>query len=465
MKSVKLNFNIEIESIEKKMLKVKLFMQDLPEVDVLHLFKSKANVVNVNSFVPTKDDTNFLHFKIDKKNSILFEYTVSLEGNSKFGKLGNISSDTLAFTGEQVFLLPYEAINLGKNKEEFMFEISIEYSLNSYKDNILPFENDTKTLITTSSWSDVFSFLKSAYIFSNTLTSNSFEKLNIHSDGQLDDIITQNIKSIYTYFEGLFGDSINLDVTILSNNDKSFAGASNNSICSTFDLNDKRDYKLLSKRIFSAFMQSKLKSSVLFAPPNLWIMEGLSVYYENKALDLMDDDSKKRLNLSFENEYKKLYRIYLHSIKTNEKLYNFPVILDGSLKSYALIEYLYNIKAPLLIKLFEENAISKDSDSILKYLCSLEDVNKFLQPNMFEEILGEKVHLMAKNFIFGTNTIPLEIDIKGDIEEIKEQILEFENTMAMYFRIDNINRERAIKAMEKANAKKEDSNEEVATTK
>lgn len=461
MKSIKLNFNIEIESLEKKLLRVKLFINDLPELDTLHLFKSKSKIENVNSFVPMSSDQNFLYFKIDKKDSILFEYIVKLEDNSKFGKIGSIDSNILAFAGEQVFILPYQAINLGKNQENFEFEISVDYNLNSFKNKLIPFENNNSTHFTTDSWSDIFSFVKSSYVFSNTLNTKSYDKLCITCKDNIDPIIVDNIKSIYSYFESIFNDSVNVDVVILPYEEKKFAGSSDTIICSTFDLNDKRDFKLLSKRLFNAFIQSKIKSHVLFAPPNLWIVEGLCVYYENKALAHIDEASKERLNLSFEKEYQKLYRLYIHSMSTNEKIYNFPPVLDGSIKSFALIEYFYNIKAPLLIKLFEDNAINPDSNSIIKYLCSLEDANKFSQPHMFEKILANKVHMIAKNYIFNVNKIPLDIDIKGDLEEIKSQILEFENTMAMYFAIDKKNISLQTNT---SNKKAKEAEKEVAST-
>lgn len=460
MKSIKLNYSIEIESIEKKLLRVTLFARDLPELEVLHLFKSKAKVENFNSFLPMKADANFIHLKTDKKDSILLDYMVKIEEPSKFGLLGNIDKDTLSFVGEQVFLMPYQAINLGKNEENLKFEITVDYSLNSYSTKIIPFEIDSKTSINTNDWYDIFKFIKSSYVFTSKLFKTSHKKLNIFSSKDTEELILTNIKYVYDYFCELFSFEADIDFCVLPGNIRKFSGASSSKISATFSLNDNRDFKLLTKRIFAAFMQTKLKSPKLFAPPNLWIIEGLSVYYASKALIALDDESKKKFNLSFDNEFKRIYRLYFHSLAKNERLFNFPISLDGAVKSFALIEYMYNIKAPLLIKLFEDNAV-KAGDNILNHLCKLENQDDFSQPIMFDEVLGPKLHSMAKNFIFDAQKITLDIDVTGDLNEIKTQIAEFDSTMAMYFRIDRLH----MGNQPKDPSKQENIKEEVAATK
>ncbi|MGL4450203.1 MAG: hypothetical protein ACRCTZ_03290 [Sarcina sp.] len=440
MRNIIMDFNVELESIKKKTLKVSLFIKNLPEQEVLRLYKGKAKIVNANAFVPVKQDKNFMHFKIDKKDSLLIEYTVELETSSRFGILGAIKNDIIAFAGEQVFLMPVEALKLGKEAKENCFEITIDFKFKGFKNSMIPFANENNRIqIVAKNFSEMFELGKAPYVFTDTpIPVNS--GLNLFANYDLSDDIKNNIKSIYNYYVSLFESKIDLNLTILKNASirRIFAGASKYNIAISFDANNKQDYKFLSNKIFLSFITQLVDKQELLTPPNLWIVEGLSTYYENKSLEVLDIELKENLNISFDEEMKKLYRVYLYSTTKYEKIYNFPPLLDGGLKAYALIEYLYNIKAPVLIKLFEDNASLYAEDNMIKYLIGLTPKDKFLQPNMFKAILKEKVEEIAPKYIFGTETIPFNGDFTGDAQTIKPLLEDFEKIMATYFAFENL---------------------------
>ena len=437
-----MDFNVELESIKKKTLKVNLFIKNLPQMETLKLYKGKTKITNASAFVPVKQDKNFMYFKLDKKDSLLVEYTIELETSSRFGTLGAIKNDIIAFAGEQVFLMPMEALKLGKLDSENCFDITVDFRFKGYKNSIIPFttnSSNNKVALVAKGFNEVFEFGKASYVFTDSAIPKN-ARLNLFANYDIPETVKTTVNTIYSYYCGLFKKKIDLNLTLLKNTSKKriFAGASKSSVTMSFDETSKQDYKFLSNKIFLAFMQELVPKQELVTPPNLWIVEGLATYYENKSLEKLSDELKGDLDISFDEEMKKLYRIYLYSITKHEKVYNFPPLLDGGLNCYALVEYLYNIKAPILIKLFEDHASLYKEDNIVKYLINQKPKEKFLQPNMLKTILKDKLDYIAPNYIFGTERIPLDIDIKGSVEDIKPVLEDFEKTMATYFTFENL---------------------------
>ncbi|MGL4763038.1 MAG: hypothetical protein ACRCWG_16570 [Sarcina sp.] len=440
MKNMKINFNIAINSIEDMTLKVKLFISEIPQLDGLHLFRSKSKVSNIITDVEFKEDKDFIHCKIDNNTTFEMEYLVKLGFLAKHGAYGIATEDIVAFAGEQVLLLPFETLNLASNKNDFTFDIEINYDLESYKNMIIPFKNDNKTTLVAKNWGDMFEIMKSSYVFAKVNTHNINNNFKLHTNFKIDDVAKNNLNKLYNYYTNLFKTEIELNLSSLKTDldQKLFAGSSKTNICATFDFNDKRDYQLISHRMFHAFMDTRLNNSVFHMPPNLWVTEGLACYYEHKALEVLDTDFKYALDISFNEEFKKLYRTYLYSINKNEKLYSFPPLLEGNLQSNALIEYLHYTKSPLLIKFFEDASLLDGEDRFINYLLSLETLEDFSQADMFKAILTDNINDIAVNYIFGVKPLVLDIDPAGDIEKIREELTEFENVMSTWFKLDKV---------------------------
>lgn len=441
MKKMKINFSLDINSLDNSLLDIKVFISDIPKMDVLHIFRGKSKISNLKCFVPMNDDKQFLHFNINGKSSLMLEYNAKLSNLAKHGHFGFMNKDFISFAGEQVFILPFEALNLGSSNSNFEFEITVEYRFPAYESFIIPFENNKKTFLTTSNWGEMFEFLKSSYTFHNFEYSYSKDNLSINAkENILNSELIEDLTSIYNYYSDLFKIKIPITLTLLSKNDDIgiFAGSSRSSITANFCPETKRDYELLAHRLFHAFMDTKLNNVVFHMPPNLWITEGLATYYEHKSLEFMSEKTKQKLQISFEKSFGKLYRIYLYSITKNEKLYNFPPLYEGSLTSLALIEYLHYTKAPLLIKFFEENGSFSNENNFINYLLSLESLENFEQPDMFKAILKEKTNEFAVDYIFGAKQLPIDFDISETTEVVRAELTEFENTMATWFNLDNI---------------------------
>lgn len=446
MKNMKINFNIGINSIEDMTLKVKLFITDIPEMDVLHLYRSKSKVSDISANVDFKEDKDFIHFNIEKAPVFELEYLVKLGFLAKHGAYGMLTEDIIAFAGEQVLLLPFEILNLASNKNDITANININYDLDSYKDRIIPFNQNRTSALKAASWGDMFEVMKSSYVFTKVDVHPINENFKLYTNFKVADVVISNLNKLYNYYSSLFKTDISLNLTSLQTDldHKLFAGSSKSNICSTFDFNDKRDYQLISHRIFHAFMDTRLNNSVFHMPPNLWVTEGLACYYEHKALEVLDTDFKNALGISFDEEYKRLYRTYLYSIIKNEKLYNFPPLLEGNLQSNALIEYLHYTKSPLLIKFFEDSSLLEGEDHFINYLLSLKSLEDFSQPDMFKAVLTENLNDITIKYIFGAQKLSLDIDPTGDIEIIKKELTEFEATMSTWFNLDKVKNDSVV---------------------
>lgn len=447
MKNLKIKINVEINSTIDMSLKVKMNIEGISDLDVLHLFRNKAKVSNLQSDFPMKEDKDFIHFNTKNNDIFNIEYIAHLGFFAKHGQYGQVSDDCIAFAGEQILLLPFECLNLTSTKGDFDFNLDINFDFkNNFKTTCIPRNSNNTTSILASTWGEMFEIMKSSYVFSNLNSYKINDYLNLYSSSDVDSKALENISKIYDYYKSLFKIDINLNINsiFLNAENKLFAGSSKTNICASFDFNNKRDLQLLSHRMFHAFMDTRLDNLAFHVPPNLWVTEGLATYYEHKALEVLDNDFKNKLSISFEEELKKLYRIYLYSLNKNEKLYNFPPIAEGNLQSHALIEYLHYTKSPLLIKFFEDSSTLDGDDKFINYLLSLETLENFSQPDMFKAILQDNINEFAINYIFGVQALPIDLDLTDDIEKIRAELIEFETVMSSWFELDKVKNDSCV---------------------
>ncbi len=96
-------------------------------------------------------------------------------------------------------------------------------------------------------------------------------------------------------------------------------------------------------------MDHVLKSRVYHLPPNLWLTEGLATYYENLALESLEEELKERLDIKFKKEMAILYTRYLYMTLKEPSRFRIIPMEEGSIRSHGKIEFLHYTKAPLLV--------------------------------------------------------------------------------------------------------------------
>lgn len=435
MKINTLNFNIELFSIEKKLLKVTLTLST-NESGNITLFKNKVKILNPESTFDFYEKNNFIYLNKNSDSEFKLSYLVSISYFSKHGIYGFLSEELITFGGEQFLILPIEILN-GTNQD---CTININYKFDTFLNISIPFKNENCTKLTLCSWGNIYELLKSSYSFSNIKSYLIKGNFTLSSNYEISTDILNNLNALYDYYFSLFKTNIKLHISSINikSQYKLFSGSGRNTICADFDFGNKRDWQLLSHRMFHAFMDSKLDNSIFHMPPNLWVTEGLATYYEHKALEVLDSNFKKKLKISFEEEFKNLHRIHRYSMKNNPEIYGFSPMAEGELKVQALIEYLHYYKAPLLIDFFESQSPLNLEDKFINYLLSLRDLNNFSQVDMFYNILQEKINEFSMKYIFGNEIIPTYLDLSWNPSDIKTSIESFKYIMNSWFALDNI---------------------------
>ncbi|WP_243131789.1 hypothetical protein [Clostridium perfringens] len=243
------------------------------------------------------------------------------------------------------------------------------------------------------------------------------------NDSSKEELI-RNIKSICDYYYDLFKiDSLNkkdLNIVLLRKSKKEnsyiLGGSGKNVISATFDMNKKRDWQLLSHRIFHAFMDDLLKSRVYHLPPNLWLTEGLATYYENLALESLEEGLKERLDIKFKKEMANLYTRYLYMTLKEPSRFRIIPMEEGSIRSHGKIEFLHYTKAPLLIYFIESLKNScGNKNEIIEYLSNNKE-KSFSMQNLFYNLLGFRCDSFASKYLFGNSIIPLW-DLKEHLDD------------------------------------------------
>ena len=287
---------------------------------------------------------------------LTYDYTRTLGNLGKHGIQGYFGENFLCFEGGKVIFQPEDCYM----KREILENVEVEILFN---DKIYKYEFNNLD------WFGMYDLRKKCFsigdfeIFDNLLPSNKikvlFEVRNTFNYPKNE--ICANIRKLYEYYYEIFGE-IGVDVYeifIFGNVEdrKLFGGAGQSSQGSTLNPFIKRDWELLSHRMFHAFMDSCLKNIDLLLPPYLWIYEGLAVYHEIqsvKVLNIISDVEKCSWQL--------LKRRYVYATLTyGNDLKLIPQNECYYFKEIYKLEFLHYTQAPLIIK-------KNDTFNIIKML-------------------------------------------------------------------------------------------------
>ena len=440
-------------------LNIRLKIKDV-NLREIQLYRGKTKINNIKCKEEFYCDSNFIYIN-NKSRDLILEYEVLIGSLGKHGKGGEIGEDLISFMGEQILMLPVEMLTINDELKlncilEIDFTNLIEdiksevYSEKDYK-SIIPFkEGDFKSKCVGGTWSDLYEIMKSSYtfgFFEEIVLKKEYGEVHLYSsientflnDSSKEELV-RNIKSICGYYYNLFKiDSLNkkdLNIVLLRNSKKEnsyiLGGSGKNVISATFDMNKKRDWQLLSHRIFHAFMDDLLKSRVYHLPPNLWLTEGLATYYENLALESLEEGLKERLDIKFKKEMANLYTRYLYMTLKEPSRFRIIPMEEGSIRSHGKIEFLHYTKAPLLVY-FIETLNNSCGNKIIEYLINNKE-KSFSMQNLFYNLLGFRCDSFASKYLFGNSIIPLW-DLKEhlDDKEVICNLQEYEYILWTWF--------------------------------
>ncbi|MGL5327845.1 MAG: hypothetical protein ACRDD7_01165, partial [Peptostreptococcaceae bacterium] len=457
MTNRKIHFKLKNINQKENTIDISLRIDSLYYVNEIRLYKGNVKIINIDSLENVKEEDKEIIISDVNKN-IDINYTVQIANLGKHGQNGEINENLITFTGGQVFLLPTNVLR-GNDLElsKFVKEINVDYceELNN-KEFIIPYKEviDKKIIssIKDPKWHDIYELMKSCYAFAKFENIQSDEEQNIDiliekSKQNIDNKntyytkeIIEGINSLCNYYENLFDYKIkDLKIILLNknqnNNEYILGGAGRNIIGATFDIDNLRDWQLLSHRLFHAYMDSAITIRQMHIAPQLWITEGLATYHENLALEFLDDKLKNKLDIDFDKEIKKIYRRYLYlRIKDINRLAISP-IEEGKINSHGKIEFLHYTQAPLLIKMIEDFSRElNEKDSIIKYLKNINE-DTFNIKSMFDYVLKNYCEEFAYKYLFNSSLIQLwnldSCDVSEDI--VINELNEYEELLWSWF--------------------------------
>ncbi|MGL5346308.1 MAG: hypothetical protein ACRDA3_03070 [Peptostreptococcaceae bacterium] len=432
-----IDINLEINNIENKKVR---------------LYKGNMKLLHIKSLENIKEENNEIIINCTN-NKVKLKYTVQIAGLGKHGQNGEINNDLIVFTGSQILLLPTNVLNGNDIElEKSLSEINISYpnDLNN-KCSAVPYKQvinkNIVSNINTIKWHNVYDLMKSCYAFCEFENISIDENKNIlieKNQGKINNETIEAISSLCNYYETLFDYKINnLQIILLSknkeNNEYILGGAGRNIIGATFDVNNTRDWQLLSHRLFHAYMDSAVTIRQMHIAPQLWITEGLATYYENLALESLNKKLKDKLGINFNKEISKIYRRYIYiRIKDNNRLAISP-IEEGQIYSHGKMEFLHYTQAPLIIKMIEDlNCEQNDKNSIIKYLKNINE-HSFNLKSMFDYALKNYCDEFAYKYIFNSSLIPLWnlSTCNTEKEDVIKELNEYEELLWSWFVIED----------------------------
>lgn len=336
-------------------------------------------------------------------------YDVPLGLPAKHGNRGAVSGDYVVFDGDQTFLLPaafymYDdpGIRRAVSHMGFSFDFPDSWA------QIVPF-----TGIDHPGWSDINALSKNAFVFGKfdcLLETEAGLRVYIPTGGPRAD--TAGFSELYAYYADLF-DSVppQYSVVLLPTDDpkgKIIGGAGTAVTAASFDCNLLRDWQLLSHRMFHAFFDTAVPRVNVHMPPNLWLNEGLSTYYENMAMGALPQPLKTTLGVDIEGQFALIFDQYLYMRIKDPALYSFAAMNESQLKSGALTEFLHYTMAPLIVKwLIDESVkLGNPPEALLTY-CLTEETSVIIPFWAALQLLGDKSQDFCETYMAGTSIPPL----------------------------------------------------------
>ncbi|EKD94386.1 MAG: hypothetical protein ACD_26C00077G0001 [uncultured bacterium] len=256
---------------------------------------------------------------------------------------------------------------------------------------------------------------------------------------------------MYNYYSDLFNYKIpSFSLAILrkdpTDNIYLIGGSSAQTLGTTFDPNNKRDWELMGHRLFHAFFESKVSHTAFHTPPTLWFYEGLATYYENVSMGSLPQEITNKLGIDTRGNFSTLFNTYAYMrYKDSNLLSIIPMNEEQIQKSGGETEFLHYTQAPLIVKAIEERsyAINKKKNNMLNYVLDkcVGKINKKIDvKSIIMSALGEETDSFSKAYLYGNNVLPLwglSENKKEDPELVVKSLKDMEYTLWSWFSKDN----------------------------
>ncbi|HZG76993.1 MAG TPA: hypothetical protein VEZ72_14165 [Paenibacillus sp.] len=400
----------------------------------------------------------------DEADIVRFDYSVKLGEIAKHGHQGIYNDYLLAFSGEQALMLPLAAYAADEREvRRSIGRMIVEVDgREPWSTALVPFAEDTdagtRTALDRPTTNDLLHLRKSAFVFgafdriATTKGRGSFDVYYLSDSDKYSQLrpsegTLEGLNRMYDFYAALFGfDVPRMSVVLLPRGDRegayTFAGADSLILASTFIDTYKRDWELMSHRMFHAFFDTKVTASRYRAAPNQWLYEGLATYYENVSMNALPAPLKAALGVDVAESFNTLYRQYVYMTLKDGTLLNFPPMEEGNIQhSHALSEFLHYTKAPLLVRAIEDRSFERtgERNPMLRAILEYPTGDKLKLDAVVHHALLEETNDFASRYLFGRELLPLWQHVYGVKENAGQVYLELnliEHVLGSWFRLE-----------------------------
>ena len=368
--------------------------------------------------LPAQHLDTSIDFYLGRGGKVTLSYEVKVGSLGKHGLRGSTSENYCIFDGGEAFLLPMEfyETNYPENKA-VIGQLSITMKKRSGWIEVTPYTN-----IQNVTWADAYDLNNNSFCMGRFILHHN-NALKIYTLAQNNEEVSRSVQdgifALYHYYADLFSVSQkNYDVILLPPSDGTdssiIGGAGTGSVCATFHTNSKRDWELLSHRMFHAYFDSIVRRQTFHSAPYLWFYEGIATYYENRSMGFLPKDVQVSVNLKPEQEFTSLFNKYLYVRLKDPTLFSFAPMdeknITESQAGGAKIEFLHYVQAPLVVRLMEDISFqqSKQSDSLLKYLLINKDhPDQCTYAQILKNLLGKRAEEIYHSYFLSNSILPL----------------------------------------------------------
>lgn len=368
--------------------------------------------------LPVQESADSVNFYLGRGKKAKLSYEVQIGSLGKHGRRGIVTDDYCVFDGGEAFLLPMEFYQADYPENKAVVgKLSISLMGRSGWSEAVPY-TDIKNV----TWADAYDLNNNSFCMGRFYCS-TIDSLKIYTSAESSSELTDSTKSgilaLYNYYANLFSSlQKNYCVILLPTSDGSdlsvIGGAGTGSVCATFNADSKRDWELLSHRMFHAFFDDIFRTQYFHAAPRLWFYEGMATYYENYSMGILPEMLRTSLYIQPEQQFTSLFNKYLYIKLKDPSLFSLTPMDEENIRKSenyeAKIEFLHYTQAPLVVKLIEDssNRQSKKSDSILRHLLkNKNNPEQYDYTRLLSEILGTDMNEVYKDYFLSDQILPL----------------------------------------------------------
>lgn len=384
---------------------------------------------------------DILTFDLKRGDQVSLVYRVPLGKFGKHGQRGTVQEEYCVFDGGQALLLPVEFYQDGFPQGEAVVR-SLRVSLNTREGwtAVLPFGELREV-----TWADAYSVSNDAFAMGNFVQYFPTEQTGgatvfgiAGAEERFSEETASGIAALRAYYAQRFGlGEQPYQILLLPDNGEAvIGGAGAHSVCATFEETDRRDWELLSHRMFHAYFDRAVPGQTFHAAPNLWFYEGLATYYENASMEALPEGLRQKLEIQPDWQFQSLFNRYLYIRIKDPALFAFaPMEEEQISESEGRKEFLHYLQAPLVVKLVEDLAGETvgQQDAILRAILEAPDA-EFSYPTFLAELLGEKAGEVYNRWFQSEELLPLWDEADPDYPEqrVLEDLADVETMLASW---------------------------------